>query len=184
MTEKEKMLSGELYRLDETLAAERNISQQLVFEYNGTSPLDTLKKREILEKLLNHIGINSTIEPNFHCEYGKNISIGDNVFINFNFVVLDCNKVTIGDNVFIAPNVGIYAVTHPIEIEIRKQLVGYTKPVNICNGVWIGGGVSIMPGVTIGENAVIGAGSVVTNDILPNVIAYGTPCKVIKKINS
>jgi acetyltransferase-like isoleucine patch superfamily enzyme len=184
MTEKEKMLGGELYRVDEELTKERNNAQQLTFEYNQTSPLETDKRRKILKELLGNIGENVTIESGFRCDYGKNISIGDNVFINFNFVALDCNKITIGDYVMIAPNVGIYTATHPISAEIRKQYLEFAKPITICDGVWIGGGVSIMPGVTIGENSVIGAGSVITKDIPPNVVAYGNPCKVIKGIDA
>jgi acetyltransferase-like isoleucine patch superfamily enzyme len=182
-TEKEKMLSGELYRVDDELTKERNQAQLLTFEYNQTSPIETDKRRKILEELLGSIGENVTIEAGFRCDYGKNISIGDNVFINFNFVALDCNKITIGNDVMIAPNVGIYTATHTVSPDIRKQLLEFAKPITICNGVWIGGGVSILPGVTIGENSVIGAGSVVTKDIPPNVVAYGNPCKVVKNIN-
>jgi maltose O-acetyltransferase len=181
-TEKEKMLSSELYRVDEELTKERNQAQLLTFEYNKTSPIETDKRRKILKELLGSIGENVTIEAGFRCDYGKNISIGNNVFINFNFVALDCNKITIGNDVMIAPNVGIYTATHTVSPDIRKQLLEFAKPVNICNGVWIGGGVSILPGVTIGENSVIGAGSVVTKDIPPNVVAYGNPCKVVKEI--
>ncbi|MDR0918724.1 MAG: GNAT family N-acetyltransferase [Oscillospiraceae bacterium] len=181
--EKEKMLNGELYRVDEELTKERNQAQQLTFEYNQTSPLETDKRRKILEELLGSIGENVTIEAGFRYDYGKNISIGNNVFINFNLVALDCNKITIGDDVMIAPNVGIYTATHTVSPEIRKQALEYAEPITICNGVWIGGGVSILPGVTIGENSVIGAGSVVTKDIPPNVVACGNPCKVVKEID-
>jgi acetyltransferase-like isoleucine patch superfamily enzyme len=182
-TEKEKMLNGELYRVDEELTKERNQAQQLTFEYNQTSPIEIDKRRKILEELLGNIGENVTIEAGFRCDYGKNISIGNNVFINFNLIALDCNKITIGDDVMIAPNVGIYTATHTVSPEIRKQALEYAKPITVCNGVWIGGGVSILPGITIGENSVIGAGSVVTKDIPPNVVACGNPCKVVKEID-
>ncbi|MDR0920541.1 MAG: maltose O-acetyltransferase, partial [Oscillospiraceae bacterium] len=102
-TEKEKMLNGELYRVDDELTKERNQAQLLTFEYNQTSPIETDKRRNILENLLGSIGENVTIEAGFRCDYGKNISIGNNVFINFNFVALDCNKITIGNDVMIAP---------------------------------------------------------------------------------
>ena len=119
--------------------------------------------------------------PNFHCDYGFNISIGEMFYANHNLVILDCNKVSFGDNVFIGPNCGFYAATHPIDKDVRKELE-YSKPIKVGNDVWIGGGVTVLPGVTIGDNVVIGAGSVVTKDIPSNVVAYGNPCKVVKNI--
>ncbi|MBP3284244.1 MAG: sugar O-acetyltransferase [Clostridia bacterium] len=119
--------------------------------------------------------------PNFYCDYGFNIEIGENFYSNHNLVILDANKVKIGDYVQIGPNCGIYTSGHPLDSETRMKLE-FAKPITIGNHVWLGGNVCVMPGVTIGDNTVIGAGSVVTKDIPANVVAVGNPCRVIKKI--
>lgn len=140
------------------------------------------KREYLLKKLFFKTGENITVEQPFYCDYGKHISVGKNLFINHNCIILDCNNVTIGDNVFIAPNCGIYTAGHPLDFETRNKGLEYARPIKICSNVWIGANTAILPGVTIGEGTVIGAGSVVKTDIPPNVLAYGNPCKVIKKI--
>lgn len=181
--EEEKMLSGFLYSgIDKELEKMRIECKDLCFEYNTTKPSDKENREIILKKLFKKIGEKFTIEQPFYCDYGKHISIGKNLFINHNCVILDCNNVTIGDNVFIAPNCGIYTVGHPLDFKTRNECLEYARPIKICSNVWIGANTAILPGVTIGEGAVIGAGSVVKNDIPPNVLAYGNPCRVIKKI--
>ena len=118
------------------------------------------------------------IESNFFCDYGYNISVGENFYANHNLVILDGAKVEFGDNVFVGPNCGFYTAGHPIDIKSRNEGIEYAKPIKVGNNVWFGGNVSVMPGVTIGDNVTIGAGSVVTKDIPSNCVAYGNPCKV------
>ena len=137
---------------------------------------------EILREVLGSSEEMVYIEPPFYCDYGKNISVGNNFYANYNLHVLDCAKVTIGENVLIGPMCGIYTACHPIDAEIRATGLEIAKEVKIGNDVWIGGGVTINPGVTIGSNVVIGFGSVVTKDIPDTCIAFGNPCKVQRKI--
>lgn len=183
MTEKEKMLTEELYNAgDEQLLRERKSARQLTFELNNLPPGNMQKRTEILKKLLGACGTNITIEGLFNCDYGYNITVGENFYANYNLVILDVAKVNIGDNVFIGPNVGIYTACHPLDAAERITGLEYGKPISIGNNVWIGGNVSILPGATIGDNTVIGAGSVVTKNIPAGFVAAGNPCKAIKKL--
>ena len=184
MTEKEKMLAGEVYvATDPELIGELMATREVLYEYNTLRPSECERMKEILKGLLGHVGDNDfLINQPFRCDYGKQISIGKRFFANFNFVVLDEAHVTIGDDCFIGPNVSIYTACHstdPVERNSRRE---WAKPVKIGNNVWIGGSVTILPGVTIGDNVTIGAGSVVTRDIPSNSVAVGNPCKVIKHI--
>lgn len=182
MKEKEKMLRSELYNSnDKELFNELLKAKKACVKYNNLFLDDMEKGNEIIRNLFNSTGKEFLIMPNFHCDYGFNISIGEKFYANHNLVILDCNKVSFGDNVFIGPNCGFYAATHPIDKDVRKELE-YSKPIKVGNDVWIGGGVTVLPGVTIGDNVVIGAGSVVTKDIPSNVVAYGNPCRVVKNI--
>ncbi len=184
MTEKEKMISGKLYIASgDELTNERQYAKEQLFDFNNLRPSEVEKRNEILKELLESTGENFYFEPPFRCDYGYNISIGENFYANYNFIVLDCAKVTIGDNAFIAPNVSIYTAGHPIDYVTRNEQLEYAFKVTIGDNVWIGGGVTITPGVTIGDNVVIGAGSVVTKDIPSNTIAVGNPCRVIREIN-
>ena len=133
-----------------------------------------------MKKLLGKTKDKFTILSPFWCDYGYNIEIGENFFVNHNCVILDCAKVTFGDNVFVGPDCGFYTAGHPLDYEIRNQGFEYAYPIKVGDNVWIGAGVRVMPGVTIGDNVVIGGGSVVTKDIPSNKIAYGNPCKVIR----
>lgn len=181
MSEEEKMLSGELYNSnDEQLIKKLINAKKLCNKYNNLDIEDEQKAKEIIQKLFSKTGNQFTIMPNFYCDYGFNIEIGENFYSNHNLVILDANKVSFGDNVKIGPNCGFYTSGHPMDKENRKK-VEFAKPIKIGNDVWIGGNVCVMPGVTIGDNTVIGAGSVVTKDIPANVVAVGNPCKVIKK---
>ena len=183
MNEKEKMLSGELYDSTvEYLADERLQAKNLCYEYNFLKPQEIDKKKEVLKKLLAKMGKNYTIEPNFYCDYGYNIEIGENFYSNHNLVILDPAKVTFGDNVFIGPNCAFYTPEHPLDAETRNKGLEYAKPIKVGNNVWFGGNVVVLSGVTIGDNCVIGAGSVVTKNIPDYSIAVGIPAKVIKKL--
>ena len=169
-----------IYHYDKQLTTERKEIAEKVFTYNGTRELD--KQQELLPTMLGKVGNNVEIKIPFMCDYGYNIEIGDNVFINYNCTMLDCNKIKIGNNVLIAPNVQFYAATHPVEYEIRLQELEMAYPIIVEDNVWIGGGAIICPGVKIGRNTVIGAGSVVVKDIPANCVAVGNPCKVIKHL--
>lgn len=184
MTEKEKRDLGELYLadLDEELIKEREKAKELCKMYNEKKYTEYKEKNEILKVLLKKCGENIKIEPNFFCDYGYNIEIGNNFYSNHNLVILDCAKVIIGNNVYLGPNCGIYTAGHPLDIKQREKGLEYAKSINIGNHVWIGGNVVILPGVTIGDNVTIGAGSIVTKDIPKNVVAVGNPCKIIKNI--
>lgn len=183
MTEREKMISGLLYDpYDAELVQLRRNAQQVCFEYNSVSPLDIEEREGIIRNLLNVKG-DFHIEQSFKCDYGCNITIGDNFYSNYNLVILDCGKVVIGDDVMIAPNVSIFAATHPIDPILRcDEAQEYGIGVSIGNRVWIGGGSIILPGVSIGDEAVIGAGSVVTKDVPAQCVVGGNPAKILKKL--
>ncbi|MCJ7687987.1 MAG: sugar O-acetyltransferase [Clostridiaceae bacterium] len=183
MTEKEKMLNGKPYKaFGEELSSERQYAKEMIFDYNNLSPKETNEHNEIIKKIFGRVGNNFYIEPPFRCDYGYNISAGENFYVNYNCTILDCAAVTIGDNVMFAPNVSLFTAGHPIHFETRNELIEYAFPISIGNNVWVGGGVIVNPGITIGNNVVIGSGSVVTKDIHSNCIAVGNPCKVIKEI--
>ena len=183
MTEKEKRDNGELYNpnYDEELIQEMRKAKELCYKYNNINPLNLEERKEFIKKILGKTKENVLIESNFFCDYGYNISVGENFYANHNLVILDGAKVEFGDNVFIGPNCGFYTAGHPIDIKSRNEGIEYARSIKVGNNVWFGGNVSVMPGVTIGDNVTIGAGSVVTKDIPPNSIAYGNPCKVREK---
>lgn len=176
-TEYQKMIDNEVYQpWDKDLQAMRDRAHELVREYNRT------RDRAVLKDLFRAEAENLYIEAPFYCDYGCNIELGKNVYMNFNCTILDCAKVKIGDNTFFGPNVQIYTPCHPLDAETRNKAVEWAEPVTIGANCWLGGGVIVLPGVTIGDNCVIGAGSVVTKDIPANSVAVGNPCKVIKSL--
>lgn len=180
-TAKEKMISGEIYDgLDHELIAEIHERQELVWDYNQLRPRQEKERQELMRKIIGKIGKRFKILTPFRCDYGWNITIGEDFFANFNLTILDEAKVTIGRHVFIAPNVSIYTACHPTNPDERNAMKQFARPVTIGDNVWIGGSVTILPGVTIGNNVTIGAGSVVVNDIPENTIAVGNPCRVVK----
>lgn len=184
MTEKEKMLSGDIYDAngDRVLIAERLDCKELCRDYNDLRPKDIDAREVLLHKIIGAVKGGILIEQPFYCDYGYNISVGKNFYANFNLVILDEAPVTFGENVFIAPNCGFYTAGHPIDAEERNKGLEYALPITVGDNVWIGAGVSVLPGVTIGNNCVIGAGSVVVKDIPAGSLAVGNPCRVIRTI--
>lgn len=184
MTEKEKMLAGMIYdaNYDPALIAERQDCKEMCRDYNDLRPKDMAGRETLLRRLLGEVKGSILIEQPFYCDYGYNIKVGDNFYSNFNLVILDGAPVTFGDNVFIAPDCGFYTAGHPLDATERNKGLEYARPITVGNNVWIGAKVCVLPGVTIGDNCVIGAGSVVNKDIPANSLAVGNPCRVIKKI--
>ena len=184
MTEAEKALAGEIYdaNFDPSPMALRQRAKQALKVYNDTAPADLTSRDQQLRALLGRAGQRLHIEQPFRCDYGFNIEVGDNFYANFNLTILDANKVVIGDNVFIAPNVALHTSGHPLDVRRRNAGLEYAWPITIGHNVWIGAGVNVMPGVRIGDNSVIGAGSVVTRNVPPNVVAAGVPCRVMRSI--
>lgn len=181
-TELEKMLAGELYDAQaEELVRARERAQELCARINSLSPRDAARS-SLLKELLGTGGDTATVTSPFHCDYGTQIELGESVYFNFNCVVLDVCRVCIGSRTLIGPAVQIYTPLHPLDAGLRRHQE-FGRPVNIGTDVWIGGGAIILPGVSIGDRAVIGAGSVVTRDIPADVFAAGNPCRVIRQLS-
>jgi len=181
-TEREKQLSGEFYYSgDSELRTLQKNSRKLMREFNATD--EYIEKQDIMKKWFKSVGERSFIEGNFFCDFGCNLSLGNNVYINTGCTILDSAEVKIGDNTMIAPGVKICTASHSVipEERLKREKV-YAKPVTIGKDCWICAGAIILPGVTIGDGSTIGAGSVVTSDVPPRCIAVGIPCKRIKDI--
>jgi len=179
------MLAGEMYDpMDPELVKER-LEARLEFQEINSMPEDRKQERdELFYALMGAAGEGLYIEPPFYCDYGYNIKLGKDVFMNYNCCILDVMEVTIGNNVMFAPNVQLYTATHPLEAKARNSGREFAKPISIGNDVWIGGGAIVCPGVAIGNGVVIGAGSVVTKDVPDNVFVAGNPARVIKTIEN
>lgn len=185
MAMKDKMHTGELYLPgDEEILKEQEKCLERLYEFNQTRPSEGEKRQQMLKEMFAELGENCYIEPPFHANFGgRHVHFGNNVYANFNFTTVDDTHIYVEDYTMFGPNVTLATAGHPILPELRKQAYQYNMPIHIGKNCWIGSGVCVMPGVTIGDNTVIGAGSVVTKDIPANVVAYGTPCKVIREIN-
>ena len=182
MSEREKMLGGEMYDpFDPDLVAGRERARDLCQELNATRESQQDERRRILRELFGKGGDSVWMQPPFFCDYGVNIELGERVFFNFNCIVLDVCRGRIGDYTLFGPAVQIYTPMHPLNAEQRRR-EEFGKPIDIGSDVWVGGGAIILPGVRIGSRAVIGAGSVVTRDIPDDVFAAGNPCRVIREI--
>lgn len=181
--QRKEMLSGVMYDdLTPELIEARAKAVRLTNEYNASYGKSASEREAILSKLLKNVGTGTFFEPNFRCEFGDQISLGDHFYANFDCVMLDGGGITIGDRVLIGPRVGLYTSNHAFDPQERFEGACYAKPIKIGNDVWIGGGVQINPGVTIGNNVIIGSGSVVTQDIPSNSVAAGVPCRVLREI--
>jgi maltose O-acetyltransferase len=178
-TEKQKMLAGELYLASglELVADSRRIAAWMD-RYNASQARTQEEREALLKEAFAAVGDGANIRPPFHCDYGYNISIGAGAFINFNCVILDVVKVTIGDGTQIGPNVQILTADHPRDPAARATGLEFGRPVTIGRNVWIGGGVIILPGIAVGDDAIIGAGSVVTRDVPANGVAIGNPARL------
>ena len=188
MTFLEKMKNGELYdcsfdAVSEELNKKLYECKELIHDFNMSRPSEIEYRDKIIRKVFAEVGNNCYIEPPFHANWGCNMHVGNNFYSNFNLTVVDDADIYIGDNVMIAPNVIIATGTHPICPKLREKGYQYNLPVHIGNRVWIGAGTIILPGVTIGDDSVIGAGSVVTKNIPSGVVAVGNPCRVLREIN-
>lgn len=193
MSLEEQMKTGKLYKEEghtslediayaKKIEIQRREGKELVFEYNHTNPSCYEKKAEILQKLLGAVGKDAWIESPVNFSYGCNTYIGDDFYANYNLVIIDDVEVHIGNYVMCGPNVTISVTGHPVYGEFRREGTQFSLPVTIGDDVWIGANSVILPGVTIGNNVVIGAGSVVTHDVPDNVVAYGTPCRIVRWI--
>ena len=184
MTEREKMENQMLHdaNYDKELENLRLECKSLCQEYNSLPIKNLDVRKNFIKKILGKTKKSVHIEPNFWCDYGSRIEVGENFYANHGLVILDAGKVSFGDNVFVGPNCGFHTSGHPIDFERRNKGLEYAYPIKVGNNVWFGAGVQVMPGVTIGDNVVIGGGSVVVKDIPSNCVAVGNPCRVIRHI--
>lgn len=177
------MVAGEDYDINDSELVEiRYDTRDKVDEFNLLSARQKAEKSVLIGKIFGQVGDNVHVEQGLRVDYGCNTTLGSNVFINFNFVLLDCAPFTVGNNVFIGPDVQVYTAQHPLDIHARERHIGSARPVTIGDDVWIGGGCIILPGVTIGEGSTVGAGSVVSRSIPPHSVACGNPCRVVRTL--
>ena len=183
-TNRERMLAGDLYVADDPESgriAQRAV--RLADAYHRAEIDGDPAARDLLGQLVGHLGEGAYVKPPLSVDYGENISLGDRVFVNYNLTALDVAAITIGDDCLLGPNVQLLTPTHPVAIEPRRDKLEAALPITLGRNVWLGGGVIVCPGVTIGDNRVVGAGSVVTRDIPANVVAVGNPARVIREIS-
>lgn len=180
----DRMNAGLVYDpTDDSLMDDQAAALEVLYDFNATRPSQIAERQELLARMFASVGTGCYIEPPLHANWaGRHVTLGDNVYANFNLTLVDDVAITIGSNVMIAPNVVIATAGHPILPELRREAAQFNLPVVIGDNVWIGAGALIMPGITIGDDTVIGAGSVVTRDIPAGVIAVGSPCRVVREI--
>ena len=181
----QKMHSGEIYDgADEEIAREQTLCLDRLYDYNMTRPTQPEKRKALLKEMFAEIGEGCYIEPPLHANWGgHHVHFGKNVYANFGLTMVDDTHIYVGDCTMFGPHCVIATAGHPIDPELRSEAYQFNMPVHIGKNCWLGAGVLVMPGVTIGDNSVIGAGSVVTKDIPSNVVAVGAPCKVLREIN-
>lgn len=181
--EKQKMLAGELYLAsDPALLLDRQRARGLTRMYNDSLESEISQRAVVLKRLFGASGEGCEVEPPFQCDYGYNIYVGQRFYANYGCVVLDVCPVRIGDDCMLGPGVHIYTATHPLDPSLRRSKLEYGLPVNIGNNVWIGGRAVILPGVSIGDEAVVAAGAVVTRDVPPGVLVMGNPAVARKDV--
>ena len=184
MDNKAKMHTGEIYDpADSAVMEEQLTCLEKLYDFNATRPLEQDKRQQMLRQMLAEVGEGCYIEPPLHSNWGgKHVHFGDFVYANFNLTCVDDTHIYVGDHTMIGPNVVLATAAHPLAPELRLQGLQYNLPVRIGKNCWLGAGVTVLPGVTIGDNTVVGAGSVVTKDLPANVVAVGNPCRVLRKI--
>lgn len=182
---KEKMHTGELYFPgDEELIKEQMGYLDRLYEFNNIHPSELEKRSKMLKEMFAEIGENCYIESPFHSNFGgHHVHFGKNIYANFNLTLVDDTHIYVGDYTMFGPNVVVATAGHPILPELRQKGYQYNAPVHIGKNCWLGAGVIIVPGITIGDNVVIGAGSIVTKDLPSNVVAVGNPCKILREVN-
>lgn len=185
MKNKERMFTGDLYLPnDAAITEEQNTCLELLYTFNQTRPSEQEKRNQLLKQMFAEIGENCYIEPPFHANFGgKHVHFGKNIYANFNLTMVDDGHIYVGDYTMFAPGVIVATAGHPILPELRETVYQYNMPVHIGKNCWIGAGAIILPGVTIGDQVVVGAGSVVTKDLPSNVVAVGNPCRVVREVN-
>lgn len=181
----EKMHSGEIYDPnDENILREQMKCLELLYEYNQTRPHEQQRRQDLLRQMFAEIGENCYIEPPFHANWGgHHVHFGKNVYSNFNLTLVDDTHIYVGDYTMFGPNVTVATAGHPILPQLRQRGLQYNMPVHIGKNCWIGAGAILVPGVTIGDNVVVGAGSIVTKDLPDNVVAVGNPCRILRQVN-
>ncbi|WP_280240436.1 sugar O-acetyltransferase [Nocardia abscessus] len=180
---RDRMLAGELYRADDPELREQSLrAMDLMEEFNATPMRDAQRRHDLLTELLGGIGDHTEIRPPLRVDYGRHIRIGARTFVNFGLVALDAAPITIGDDVQIGTSVQLLTPTHPLDPDRRRAKWESAAPITIADNVWLGSGVIVLPGVTIGENTVVGAGAVVSSDLPADVVAVGTPARVIRAL--
>lgn len=185
MENKDRMFTGDLYLPnDAAITGEQNACLELLYTFNQTRPSEQEKRNQLLKQMFAEIGENCYIEPPFHANFGgKHVHFGKNIYANFNLTMVDDGHIYVGDYTMFAPSVIVATAGHPILPELRETVYQYNMPVHIGKNCWIGAGAIILPGVTIGDQVVVGAGSVVTKDLPSNVVAVGNPCQVVREVS-
>ncbi|WP_125584038.1 sugar O-acetyltransferase [Levilactobacillus cerevisiae] len=186
MTNRDKMHTGDLYLPDDpAIEVEQKRYLDRLYDYNHTRPSDPAQQQKILHELFAELGENCYVEPPFHANFGgHHVHFGDNVYANFNLTMVDDTHIYVGDHTMIGPNVTLATAGHPINAELRARNYQHNQPVHIGRNCWLGAGVIVLPGITIGDNVVVGAGSIVTKDLPANVVAVGNPCRVLRAVNA
>lgn len=184
MDNEQRMRAGLIYNPSTASLTQRQLAAlETLYDYNATRPSQGERRSELLWAMLGSVGVGCWIEPPFHANWGgRNVHFGDHVYANFNLTLVDDGPIHVGDHVMFGPGVTITTAGHPIDPELREAAAQFNLPVRIGSNVWVGAGALIMPGVSIGEDSVIGAGSVVTRDVPPGVVALGSPCRVLREI--
>jgi galactoside O-acetyltransferase len=181
---RERMDAGLIYDpTDPSLSVDQIQALELLYDYNATRPSQSAERSRLLQRMFASVGTGCYLEPPLHANWGgRNVHLGNNVYANFNLTLVDDGPIRIGDNVMFGPSVVVTTGGHPVLPELRRHAAQFNRSVDIGDNVWIGSGVQIMPGVTIGDNTVVGAGSTVTRDLPADVVAVGTPCRVVREI--